>query len=106
VATATATARASSPTGAADPRIGGCGRGPHLPINPVVRITGFTDNGEVRIVDDEGRLAGYGELRLEDAHITGVDSGDRFALEIVVTWTPEPDDEPDLGDIDWDQLLR
>jgi hypothetical protein len=70
-----------------------------------VRITGFNDAGEVRIIDDEGRLAGYGELRLEDAHITGVDKGDRFGLEVVVTWTPEPAD-PDFGDIDWDQLLR
>jgi hypothetical protein len=74
---------------------------------PAMRITGFSDTGEARIVDDEGRLVGYGELRLENAHITGVERGDRFALEIVVTWTPDPDgpDDPDLGDIDWSQLL-
>jgi hypothetical protein len=76
-----------------------------------VKIAGFNDRGEARIVDDEGNLAGYGELRLEDAHITGIDRGDRFALEVVVTWTPDPadpdePDQPDLGDIDWDQLLR
>ena len=71
-----------------------------------MRIAGFTDRGEVRIVDDEGHLAGYGELRLEDAHITGIDAGDRFALEVVVTWTPGPGDDPDFSDLDWDQLLR
>jgi len=73
-----------------------------------VKIAGFNDRGEARIVDDQGRLVGFGELRLEDAHLTGVERGDRFALEIVVTWTPEladPDDT-DFGDIDWDELLR
>jgi hypothetical protein len=73
-----------------------------------MKIAGFTDRGEARIVDDEGRLVGYGELRLEDAHLTGVDRGDRFALEVVVTWTPElPDpDAVDFDDVDWDNLLR
>jgi hypothetical protein len=73
-----------------------------------VRIASFTDRGEVRIVDDHGRLTGYGELRLEDAHITGIDRGDRFTLEVVITWTPEPmdPDDSDLDDLDWSQLLR
>jgi hypothetical protein len=73
-----------------------------------MKIAGFTDRGEARIVDDEGRLVGYGELRLEDAHLTGVDRGDRFALEVVVTWTPELPDPDAVGfdDLDWDNLLR
>ena len=73
----------------------------------MARIAGFTDTGEVRIVDDHGRLVGYGELRLEDAHLTGAERGDRFGLEVVVTWTPElPDpDDPGFDGIDWDRLL-
>jgi hypothetical protein len=73
-----------------------------------MRIAGINNRGEVRIVDDEGRLAGYGELRLTDAHITGIDRGDRFDLEVVVTWTPElPDpDETDFDGLDWQRLLR
>jgi hypothetical protein len=73
-----------------------------------MRIAGFNDRGEVKIVDDEGRLAGYGELRLEDAHMTGIDAGDRFALEVHVTWTPElPDpDDTDFDGLDWGQLLQ
>jgi hypothetical protein len=91
-----------------------------------MRIAGFNDRGEVRIVDDHGRLVAYGELRLEDAHLTGVDTGDRFGLEVLVTWTfadrPEAadaaglDDEPDdaalpqpedvdFDGLDWNQLL-
>jgi hypothetical protein len=73
-----------------------------------MKIAGFTDRGEARIIDDEGRLVGYGELRLQDAHLTGVDRGDRFDLEVVITWTPElPDpDAVDFDDVDWDNLLR
>ena len=72
-----------------------------------MKIAGFTQSGEVRIVDDDGRLVGYGELRLQDAHLTGIDRGDRFGLEVVVTWTPElPDpDDPDFPGVDWDRLL-
>jgi hypothetical protein len=78
-----------------------------------MRIAGFNDRGEARIVDQEGRLVGFGELRLEDATLTGIERGDRFALEVVVTWTaadvdntlPDPDD-PDFDGIDWDELLR
>jgi hypothetical protein len=72
-----------------------------------MRIAGFSDRGEARIVDDNGRLVGYGELRLQDAEHTGVDRGDRFALEVVVTWTPElPDpDDTDFDALDWDRLL-
>jgi hypothetical protein len=72
-----------------------------------VRIAGFNDRGEVRIVDDDGRLVGFGELRLQDAHLTGVDIGDRFALEVVVTWVPPlPDpDDIDIDDLDWGSLL-
>jgi hypothetical protein len=72
-----------------------------------MRITGFTDRGEAKIVDDAGRLVGFGELRLQDAHITGVERGDRFALEVVVTWTaelPDPDDV-DFDGLDWGTLL-
>jgi hypothetical protein len=78
-----------------------------LAINDAMRIAGFSDRGEARIVDDDGRLVGYGELRLQDAEITGVDSGDRFALELVVTWIPQlPDpDDTDFGALDWNRLL-
>jgi hypothetical protein len=72
-----------------------------------VKIVGFNDRGEARIVDDRGNLVGFGELRLADAHLTGVERGDRFGLEVVITWTADladPDD-PDFGEIDWDQLL-
>jgi hypothetical protein len=73
-----------------------------------MRIVGFNNRGEARIVDDEGRLVGFGELRLQDAHITGVERGDRFDLEVVVTWVPElPDpDQLDFDGLDWDNLLR
>ena len=73
-----------------------------------MRIAGFNDRGEARIVNDEGRLVGYGELRLEDAHLTGIERGDRFALEVVITWVAElPDpDELDFDGLDWDGLLR
>jgi hypothetical protein len=72
------------------------------------RIAGFTESGEVRIVDDRGTLLAYGELRLENAELTGIDRGDRFGLEVVITWTPElPDpDDPDFDGLDWDRLLR
>ena len=68
------------------------------------RIGGFTQRGEVRILDDRGYLVGYGELRLEDAHLTGVDAGDTFPLTVHVTWTPGLPD-PDEFEIDWDGLL-
>jgi hypothetical protein len=72
-----------------------------------MRIAGFNERGEARILDDDGRLVGYGELRLEDAHITGIDAGDRFPLEVVITWTPAlPDpDDVDFDDLPWDRLL-
>ena len=72
-----------------------------------MRIAGINERGEVRIVDEEGRLAAYGELRLVDADITGVDAGDRFGLEVRVTWTPTlPDpDDLDFDELDWDRLL-
>jgi hypothetical protein len=69
-----------------------------------MRIAGFNERGEVRIVDADGRLAGYGELRLVDAEITGIEAGDRVGLEVVVSWTPTLPDPDDL-DIDWDRLL-
>lgn len=73
-----------------------------------MRIVGFNDRGEARIVDDDGRFVGFGELRLEDAHLTGIERGDRCALEVVITWTPElPDpDDLDVDGLDWDSLLR
>jgi hypothetical protein len=73
-----------------------------------MRIAGFNAQGEARIVDDEGRLVGYGELRLVDADVTGIERGDHVALEVVVTWTPElPDpDELDFDGLDWGELLR
>jgi hypothetical protein len=73
-----------------------------------MRIAGFNDRGEARIVNDAGELVGYGELRLPDAHITGIERGDRFDLEVVVTWIPElPDpDDVDFDGLDWDGLLR
>jgi hypothetical protein len=72
-----------------------------------MRIAGFNERGEARIVDDDGKVVGYGEMRLEDAQITGIDRGDRFPLEIVITWTPElPDpDDVDFDGLDWDRLL-
>jgi hypothetical protein len=72
-----------------------------------MKIAGFNDRGEARIVDDHGRLVGFGELRLEDAHITGIDRGDRFALEVVITWTPDvaDPDEVDFDGLDWNDLL-
>jgi hypothetical protein len=73
-----------------------------------MKIAGFNDRGEARIVNDDGRLVGYGELRLEDAHLTGIERGDRFGLEVVVTWVAElPDpDGLDFDGLDWDGLLR
>jgi hypothetical protein len=73
-----------------------------------MKIAGFNDRGEARIVNDDGQLVGYGELRLEDAHLTGIERGDRFALEVVITWVAElPDpDGLDFDGLDWDGLLR
>jgi hypothetical protein len=73
-----------------------------------MRISGFNNRGEARITDDDGRLVGYGELRLDDAHGDGLDRGGRFALEVVIRWTPEmPDpDATQFDDMDWEQLLR
>jgi hypothetical protein len=73
-----------------------------------MKIAGFNDRGEARIVNDAGQLVGYGELRLEDAHLTGIERGDRFGLEVVITWVPElPDpDDVDFDGLDWDNLLR
>ena len=68
------------------------------------RIAGFNDRGEARIVDEHGRVVAFGELELEDAHLTGVDAGDSWPLSLRVTWTPELPD-PDAVDIDWDGLL-
>ncbi len=70
-----------------------------------LRIAGFNDHGEARILDDHGRLVGYGELVLADAGLTGIDPGDAFPLEVRVTWTPSLPD-PDAVDIDWDGLLH
>jgi hypothetical protein len=72
-----------------------------------MRIAGFSERGEARIVDDEGRLVGYGELRLRDAEHGGVERGDRFEIDVVVTWVPElPDpDDTDFDSLDWDSLL-
>jgi hypothetical protein len=69
-----------------------------------MRIAGFNERGEVRVVDDEGRLAAYGELRLVDAE---VEPGDRCGLEVVITWMPTlPDpDGLDFDGLDWDGLL-
>ena len=71
-----------------------------------MRIAGFSQRGEARIVNDEGTLVAYGELRLSDAHITGIDKGDTFPLEVVITWTPEMPDPDDLDDLDWGRLLN
>ena len=73
-----------------------------------MRIAGFNARGEARIVDDEGRLVAYGELCLPDADASTMERGDRFALEVEITWIPElPDpDEVDFDGLDWDQLLR
>jgi hypothetical protein len=73
-----------------------------------MKIAGFNDRGEARIVNDAGQLVGYGELRLEDAHLTGIERGDRFGLEVVITWVaelPDPDDV-DFDGLDWGNLLR
>lgn len=79
---------------------------PHRCSCTHMRIAGFNSSGEARIVDDDGRLVAYGELRLADAY--SVERGDRFALEVVVTWTPQlPDpDEMDFDGLDWGELLR
>lgn len=68
------------------------------------RIAGFNDRGEARIVDEAGRLVGFGELLLEDAHLTGVEPGDLFGVALKVSWTPSLPD-PDGVEIDWDGLL-
>jgi hypothetical protein len=68
------------------------------------RVAGFSDRGEARIVDEHGRVVGFGELVLEDAHLTGLEPGDSFPLTLRVTWTPALPD-PDGLDIDWDGLL-
>jgi hypothetical protein len=72
-----------------------------------MRIAGFNERGEIRIVDEDGRLAAYGELRLVDADLTGVVAGDRFGLEVHVTWAPTlPDpDDLDFDGLDWGRLL-
>ena len=85
-----------------------------------MRIVGFNERGEARIVDHDGRVVGYGEVRLCDADTAGIERGDRFDLEVVITWTaaelpdpaedssaslPDPDDV-DFDGLDWDQLLR
>jgi hypothetical protein len=72
-----------------------------------MRIAGFSDRGEARIVDEAGRLVGYGELRLVDAELTGFERGDCFELEVRITWVsdmPDPD-TLDLDDLDFGQLL-
>jgi hypothetical protein len=72
-----------------------------------MRISGFSDRGEARIVDDAGRLVAFGELRLVDTPLGELDPGDHCRLEIVVTWTaklPDPD-EIDFDDLDFGQLL-
>jgi hypothetical protein len=73
-----------------------------------MKIAGFNHRGEAQIVDDHGNVVAYGELHLQDAHITGIDRGDRFALEVHITWKPElPDaDTLDFDELDWDDLLR
>lgn len=68
------------------------------------RVAGFNDHGEARIVDEHGRLIGFGELVLEHAELTGIDRGDIYDLQLRVTWTPGLPD-PDAVDIDWDGLL-
>ena len=68
------------------------------------RVAGFSDRGEARIVDAHGRVVGFGELVLEDAHLSGLEPGDTSPLSLRVTWTPELPD-PDGLDIDWDGLL-
>lgn len=68
------------------------------------RIAGFSDRGEARIVDADGRFVGFGELMVEDAHLTGIEPGDVFSLSLRITWTPELPD-PDALDLDWDGLL-
>jgi hypothetical protein len=68
------------------------------------KIAGFSDRGEARLVDSDGRIVGFGELVLEDAHLTGLEPGDTFALSLRVTWTPQLPD-PDELDINWDGLL-
>jgi hypothetical protein len=72
-----------------------------------MRIAGFSERGEARIVDDEGRLVAYGELRIPDADPLSVERGDRIALEVAITWIPElPDpDDTDFDALDWDRLL-
>ena len=72
-----------------------------------MRIAGFNESGEARIIDDEGRLVAYAVLRLSDAY-TDLERGGRFPLEVEITWTPQlPDpDEMDFDGLDWDQLLR
>ena len=70
---------------------------------PRMRIAGFNHRGEARIVNDDGITVAVGQLRLENADLTGIEKGDRFALEVVITWAPELPDPDD--DLDWDRLL-
>jgi hypothetical protein len=72
--------------------------------SPGMRIAGFNHRGEARIVNDEGITVAVGRLELANAHLTGIETGDRFPLEVVITWMPELPDPDD--DLDWDALLR
>jgi hypothetical protein len=67
-----------------------------------LRVTGFTANGEARIVDEHNRLVAFGELRV--GAFTEPEPGDVFDVEVAITWVPEPR-EPD-GDVDWDAFPR
>jgi len=66
-----------------------------------LRIAGFTEKGEARIVDETNRIVGYGELRLES--YVEPEKGDVFDVELAVTWVPELT-EPEDGEVDWDAL--
>ncbi len=52
-----------------------------------IRISGFNSSGEVRLVNDDGKTVGYGELLVENAY--SIEKDDEFGLSVKVVWTPE-----------------
>lgn len=73
----------------------------------MLRVIGFTDDGEARLADDSGRVVAYGELRVEHAAL--LERGVTLEITTRITWVrdKDPEDEFEVPDeIDWDDELR